>query len=886
MKTKITLSLSLILVLLFANACKNPELETDSFKIENEKIQQDSNVFVFSGTYDFPVDIDGLKLFIDEANTMVNATGYKATLDGNSFSVRVNGLNPGKTYYYRYFIEYEKTKNFFTEINHFETQSQKPSVKINEVLTIDSTAIRIKCEVLADGGADITGRGICWNTYGDPNIDDNVVSSNTLGVGEYNCNLAGLNPATQYFIRAYAKNSVGISYSDEFTYATDNSLLLPTVTTLDISNITATSVTCHGMISSDGGTNLINCGACWSEHPEPTIEDHYILLESVGIGDFNVIINDLLPNHTYYVRAFATNDKGTAYGDDLPVTLTAGLATVSTNYISNITSKSSTCNGTVTDQGLSNVTERGFYWSTNSNPNSTNTPHQCGSGIGDFSFNLTDLTPGTTYYVQAYAINSQGEAKGEVRSFTTTTDKPTLSLVRIFDISSNSAKCEVNVTDSGGEEVNDRGVCWSTHPEPTLDDYSVSNGTGTGVFFSTIIGLTPGTHYYVRAYATNGQGTSYSEEEMPLYTEQSLPTVVTAPVTNITITDALGGGEVTSDGGAPVVERGICWGTNPNPTTDDLHVSGGEGLGAYELNIPSLSPNMTYYVRAYAINSIGTNYGTDVTFTTLNTSWDNGMLPGVFSVSATKRVQFSQGNLQYQASSNTWRFAEHQYECLKETNNNISQTNSNWIDLFGWGTSGYNHGAVCYQPWSTSQEKSDYYAYGASNNNLYDQTGKAEWGYNAISNGGNQENSGWRTLTMFEFVYLFNQRQTPSGIRYAKGNVNDMNGVILLPNDWSASNYNLSSTNIPSAPFSSNIISLTDWLNVLEPAGAVFLPAAGDRVGDVTYEYDEHGFYWGSEYYSQYICINLYFNNNEISPDGGNFRHGGFSVRLVKDSTK
>lgn len=105
-----------------------------------------------------------------------------------------------------------------------------------------------------------------------------------------------------------------------------------------------------------------------------------------------------------------------------------------------------------------------------------------------------------------------------------------------------------------------------------------------------------------------------------------------------------------------------------------------------------------------------------------------GSLNGLFSVGASKKVFFSQGNLQYQASTNTFRFAPLQTESIGEDNSNISSTYSGWIDLFGWGTSGYNHGATSYQPWSSSTNNSYYYAYGNSCYNLYDQNGKADWG--------------------------------------------------------------------------------------------------------------------------------------------------------------
>ena len=187
-----------------------------------------------------------------------------------------------------------------------------------------------------------------------------------------------------------------------------------------------------------------------------------------------------------------------------------------------------------------------------------------------------------------------------------------------------------------------------------------------------------------------------------------------------------------------------------------------------------------------------------------------GAINGKFTINDSgDQVYFSKGNLQYQASTNTWRFAVNQWDYVGETNTNISESYNEWIDLFGWGTSGYDHGAVCYQPWSTSQNNNDYYAYGQYAYDLYDQNGQADWGYNAISNGDNTTNT-WRTLTGGsdgEWKYIFDTRSTPSGIRYAKANVNGVNGVILLPDDWSASYYSLSSTNQSSASFSSNMIS-------------------------------------------------------------------------------
>jgi len=265
-----------------------------------------------------------------------------------------------------------------------------------------------------------------------------------------------------------------------------------------------------------------------------------------------------------------------------------------------------------------------------------------------------------------------------------------------------------------------------------------------------------------------------------------------------------------------------------------------------------------------------------------------GAICGKFTINANgDQVYFSQGNLQYQASTNTWRFATNQYDYIGDANSNISSTYSGWIDLFGWGTSGYNHGSNYYQPWSTSTSYSDYYAYGSYTYNLYDQTGQADWGYNAISNGGNTTNT-WRMLTggsNGEWKYIFETRITPSGIRFAKAQVNGVNGVILLPDDWSASYYSLSNTNQGEASYSSNVISSTQW-NTLEQYGAVFLPAAGNRDGTSGYEVGNFGGYWSASYFNRFSAYFVYFYDTHLFPDGSNYRFYGQGVRLVQDNNR
>lgn len=264
-----------------------------------------------------------------------------------------------------------------------------------------------------------------------------------------------------------------------------------------------------------------------------------------------------------------------------------------------------------------------------------------------------------------------------------------------------------------------------------------------------------------------------------------------------------------------------------------------------------------------------------------------GALKSLFTINNLgTQVLFSQGNLQYMGSAATpyWQFAEHQYDYMGSNSGQNSNSQTVDRDMFGWGTSGYNHGAICYQPWSTSMNYSDYYAYGQYTYNLYDQTGQADWGYNAIVNGGNTENSGWRTLTKDEWKFVFSTRADAAS-KYGYGNVNGVNGMILLPDAWTLPE-GLSFTAGNSSNWA-NVYNLDQWTQ-METAGAVFLPAAGYRYGDNFYDVGS-GNYWSASYDSNqraYLVefgINSNTNNSVIETETGGSRTSGRFVRLVRD---
>jgi N-acetylneuraminic acid mutarotase len=196
---------------------------------------------------------------------------------------------------------------------------------------------------------------------------------------------------------------------------------------------------------------------------------------------------------------------------------------------------------------------------------------------------------------------------------------PTLTTTEVSDITPTSATTGGSVNFSGGAEVSARGVCWGTSHNPTIDFAKTFDGTGSGTFASVIAGLIPNTTYYIRAYATNSAGTAYGNEisfKSKLVGE-GLATLTTLTVAALLSTSAISGGNITSEGGDLVTARGICWGTNANPTISNNKTADGlAGIGYFTINLSGLDPGTNYYIRAYAVNSTGIAYGNEVTFTT------------------------------------------------------------------------------------------------------------------------------------------------------------------------------------------------------------------------------------------------------------------------------
>ena len=290
---------------------------------------------------------------------------------------------------------------------------------------------------------------------------------------------------------------------------------LPTVSTKSCTNITDEYAICGGNVTADGRSKVTARGVCWAKAEYPTVDNAHTV-NGAGVGEFTSQLSELERGVTYYVRAYATNKQGTAYGNQLTLTTQTGLPEVETISVNEITATSAISCGKIISNGNHTIVAYGVCWS---NISATPTILDCHTeevGIfATYTSMITNLQPGTSYYVRAYATNEVGTNYGASMIFSTLSGLPILTTLNISNATKTSANSGGVITDNGGFAITARGVCWSTHSNPTINDNKTIDGMGLGQFESTIIDvdLTNYTNkYFVRAYATNANGTAYGNE--------------------------------------------------------------------------------------------------------------------------------------------------------------------------------------------------------------------------------------------------------------------------------------------------------------------------------------------------------------------------------------
>ena len=305
--------------------------------------------------------------------------------------------------------------------------SEPPSGNTNKItfayITTNSISYRsasFTCSIDILGNNSIQQHGFCWDTQENPDITKDKTELGAMSnAGEFSDDLKDLQPDTKYYIKAYITFNNFTIYSNQTTFTT-NQLGSPTVTTNEVTNVLAVSAQCGGNVTANGGSDVTARGVCWSTSQNPTITDSHTT-DGTGTGIYTSELTELDLNTNYYVRAYATNSVGTAYGFEKSFTTNDGIPDLTTTGITNISINSAVSGGNITDNGGFSITARGVCWNTNGNPTLENCDGftEDGNGMGLFASHITDLDYPQQYYIVAYATNEYITAYGEIRNFET-----------------------------------------------------------------------------------------------------------------------------------------------------------------------------------------------------------------------------------------------------------------------------------------------------------------------------------------------------------------------------------------------------------------------------------------------------------------------------------
>lgn len=388
---------------------------------------------------------------------------------------------------------------------------------------------------------------------------------------------------------------------------------VPTIGNIEIKTTTvraySVEATVQGQLIVPKGRSITEYGVAYGHDLNNLI--YSASSESLTSEAFVQKIGDLTVSTNYYFAVYAKlKDGRVIYGDTLSRQTDKGIApTISTTDATNFTLNTFDCGGSITETGQSPVIRQGIVWGTTDTP--ADTILYTDLSKRQYTITLSGLTTGTTYYYRAFAVNTGGVSLGEIKKLTFGVVNVTTAPITAIRVTSAISGGTVS---TDGSFIISRGVCWSNSPDPTVANNKTTNGTGPGSFEASLTGLSFGSTYYVRAYATSVVGTTYGSQMN--FTIENGITLNTAPATSITANSATIDADILDDGGLPVSVKGLCYSTSKNPTIADSKVVSESGTSSFSGSITDLSKATTYYVRSYATNANGTFYGNEINFTT------------------------------------------------------------------------------------------------------------------------------------------------------------------------------------------------------------------------------------------------------------------------------
>ncbi|MCD8235952.1 MAG: fibronectin type III domain-containing protein [Prevotellaceae bacterium] len=467
--------------------------------------------------------------YIDECGIMYSeqedfAIPKTSTIDVSTegdFSVTLTGLVPGTDYYY---CTYAKSghSTIKGKVERFMTpQVVVPVFGELIVSNITQTGFDIAANIEDAGGSTIQECGFMYIAT-EEDIELSALMNLKYPVkasadGSYRLSVNRLNPNTRYAICAYAMTLEGDNGYSRISYVNTLDAELPIVSGVIMNDKDGIKqLHLSASILTSNIEDVKECGFVYSTNNQfPALNEDLTskLRAETTNTNFQAVLPELLPDNTYYIRAYATNSFGTGYGDVLTyITDKYSFPVVTTSGATEIGEDGATLHGVLEDDGNSPILLRGFVWShTNQNPTIEDNRIDSPTSKKEFSAKITEGLSSQTYYYRAYAVNGKGPGYGSVMSFTTIKAiPPTVSATTVSDITTTTATVSSAVSDNGSAAVTEKGfVLSSTVTVPTVSDTKVVSTSAGNAIVSKLSGLADNTRYYIRAFATNKNGTSY-----------------------------------------------------------------------------------------------------------------------------------------------------------------------------------------------------------------------------------------------------------------------------------------------------------------------------------------------------------------------------------------
>lgn len=583
-------------------------------------------------------------VYSTDSNPTINNTKIKAngTSEG-AFSANISGLQLNQRYYVRTYAtskigETEQTVYSFGQV-HFALLSTEPAVSVQDVTNMNVSAgtATFNGAVTNVGTPAYIERGFVYGLVSNPTVDDTKVKTTGTGTGAFSANISGLKLGQQYFVRAYAiyeieSTAYRVYSSEQVTFT-----LIPTAPSVSVQNVTNLNVsggtaTFNGTITNVGTPIYTERGFVYGTTRNPTVDDKKIISSGSGIGAFSVNVSDFDLNKTYYVRAYVVCPIGIIYSQsDVNFILTSSSPRLSVQIVSSLSveKKSVTLNGAIESVGTPPYSERGFVYSTTTNPtlNDTTVPVP-GTEIGSFSTVIHDLQLEQTYYVRAYANSMIGNVAQTVYSDNQTsfTYKPTLPSVKIDaanpeSYASGSARFSGTICSIGDPTYTEKGFVYGLNSNPLISDTKIIvDGNNSGSFTTAVTSLATDKRYYVRAYAINDAGVAYSDNMSFLITA-TIPSIMNMSNTvDKAHKTAILKATVSGLADPPVKELGFVYSNmTSNPTLADNHVRIEGPTNGDISTIIAVDIDKTYCWRVYIVTDAGTSYYSTTSFSTSTT---------------------------------------------------------------------------------------------------------------------------------------------------------------------------------------------------------------------------------------------------------------------------